>query len=607
MELQFRKLALPVKKGIPSTIDLDGRSVEVVAATESPVTVFDYERFEPVDEVLLMAGLQLPESRQLPLLDAHSRHSTSNVIGSIRGLKVSGGQLIGRAHFSSSPEVEPVWTRVREGHLTDFSIGYRVLESVWIPDGQSQKIGSRTFSGPVRVSTAWEAKELSAVPIGADKDAKARSERNYQIMEHNHIEVEEEHKRPRTLRREAEQKTRNEINEILALGEAHNLTSEASEAVRSGWTLEDFRGYLLEKTASRSQQVDDPGGIPALNLSRRDQQEFSIIRLANAIASGQHDQAGHEFDVCRAHMKQVGKDFDGRRISIPFEALAMPKRDMSTFVDSAGGYMVATNLVGFVDLLRNQSAVMTLGATVLSDLTGDVAIPKQTGAATAYWVSEGGDLTESQQTLGQISLKPHTVGAYTDLTRRFRLQATPDAEHMVRNDLGRVIALAIDLAALNGSGAAGEPLGLLQTTGIGAKTLGTANTPTHGELCDIEAEVSVDNALTGSLAYTSNATIAGKMKQTDVATETGVWVLQGRGGEGDKTSNGYKFLMSNQVPAKYIIFGNWKDMVIGMWSGLDINIDSSTLSTSGGLRIVAMQDCDVALRHAESFAYGYKA
>ena len=196
MELQFRKLALPVKKGIPSSLDLEGRSVEVVAATESPVTVFDYERFEPVDEVLLMAGLQLPESRQLPLLDAHSRHSTSNVIGSVRALKVAGGQLIGRAHFSSSPEVEPVWTRVREGHLTDFSIGYRVLESVWIPANQNQKIGNRTFSGPVRVSTAWEAKELSAVPIGADKDAKARSERNYQIMENNHIEVEEEHKRP---------------------------------------------------------------------------------------------------------------------------------------------------------------------------------------------------------------------------------------------------------------------------------------------------------------------------------------------------------------------------------------------------------------------------
>ena len=337
-------------------------------------------------------------------------------------------------------------------------------------------------------------------------------------------------------------------------------------------------------------------------MTQRDQQQFSIIRLANAIASGQHDDAGHEFEVCRAHMKQTGKTFDGRRISIPFEALAMQKRDMSTFVDSSGGYMVANNLVGFVELLRNQSVVMTLGATVLSDLQGDVSIPKQTGAGTAYWVAEGGDLTESQQTLGQISLKPHTVGAYTDLTRRFRIQATPDGEQMVRNDLARVIGLAVDLAALNGSGAAGEPLGLLQTTGIGAKTLATANTVTHGELCDIETHVEVDNALGGNLAYTANSTIAGKMRQTDTATDSGRWVL-----EGEKTSNGYPFLMSNQVPSKYILFGNWSDMVLGMWSGLDINIDTASLSTSGGLRIVVMQDVDVALRHPESFAYGYKA
>jgi HK97 family phage major capsid protein len=217
-------------------------------------------------------------------------------------------------------------------------------------------------------------------------------------------------------------------------------------------------------------------------------------------------------------------------------------------------------------------------------------------------LAEGGSPTESQQTLGQVGMRPHTIGAYTDLTRKFIMQSSIDAEMFVRTDLALRLALGIDLAGLTGSGAAGYPLGLLNTTGIGAKTLATANTPTHGELCDIEAEVAVDNALAGNLAYTSNATIAGKMKQTDVSTSTGRWVL-----EGNQTSNGYRFVMSNQVTAKYILFGNWTDMIMGMWSGVDVNVDSASLSTSGGIRIVVLQDVDVAIRHAESFAYGYKA
>ena len=65
--------------------------------------------------------------------------------------------------------------------------------------------------------------------------------------------------------------------------------------------------------------------------------------------------------------------------------------------------------------------------------------------------------------------------------------------------------------------------------------------------------------------------------------------------------------MSNQVPAKYILFGNWADLILGYWGGLDINTDTATLSTSGGVRVVTLQDIDVAIRHAESFAVGYKA
>jgi hypothetical protein len=169
------RLAPPESDG-PATIDTEKRTVEVVAATENPVRVMDYDRWEQVDEILLMSGVRLPSTRQVPLLDSHSRWSSSDVIGSARELRIAGNELICRAHFSTVGSASDIFTKVAEGHLTDFSIGYRINKSIWIPEGQTQKIGGKSFTGPVKLVTDWTVKELSTTPIGADEAAKARSE-----------------------------------------------------------------------------------------------------------------------------------------------------------------------------------------------------------------------------------------------------------------------------------------------------------------------------------------------------------------------------------------------------------------------------------------------
>lgn len=174
----YRTLALRLSDdGTPSTLDEEARTVEVIAATENRVSVYDYSRWEIVDEILLMDGCRMPPSKQVPLLDSHSRYDTSTVVGSFRAMAVSGDQLVGRAHFSSVPEVEPIWTKIREGHLTDFSVGYSydTTRATWIEDGDTAVINGRTFTGPVKVVTDWTVRELSVCPIGADEHAKARA------------------------------------------------------------------------------------------------------------------------------------------------------------------------------------------------------------------------------------------------------------------------------------------------------------------------------------------------------------------------------------------------------------------------------------------------
>ena len=172
-QLAYR--AFPVRADGPDSLDMETRSVEVVGATEEPVEIFDPERWEVVKEVLLMDGCEIPRSRQVTLQDTHQRGTTASVLGSYRDMKVVRDQLVGRAHFSTVAEAESPWIKVREGHITDFSIGYRQIESAWIPEGESAVVRGRTFKGPLRVTSRWRPKELSVVPIGADELAKARA------------------------------------------------------------------------------------------------------------------------------------------------------------------------------------------------------------------------------------------------------------------------------------------------------------------------------------------------------------------------------------------------------------------------------------------------
>jgi len=255
-----------------------------------------------------------------------------------------------------------------------------------------------------------------------------------------------------------------------------------------------------------------------------------------------------------------------------------------------------------------------LGVTWLRDLNGNVAIPRQSGAAQCYWVAESGAPTESGQTIDQVVMTPKTVGAFTDYSRRLLLQASLDVEAFVRADLASIIGLGIQLAAMNG-GASNDPTGLFNVSGIGS-VAGGANggAPTYDHMVDLESAVSVANADVGTMAFLTNAKVRGKLRKTQEFASTNgkaVWTSGSERGIGDVL--GYDAVVTNAIPSNLtkgtsagvcsgIAFGNWADMLIGMWGGLDVMLDPYAGATSGTKRVIALQDVDVAFRHAESFA-----
>lgn len=176
--MSTRDLVLSHMQLRAESVNEEERSVEAVLTTEQPVEVFDWSTGRIVDEVLVSGRGRFP--KQTPLLENHSRFSLDDVVGSTRGFEQNNGEWLGRLFFAEGDErADRAWNKVRQGHLTDVSIGYRVREFKSVPPGKSAKIGEREYTAgnkELRVATSWEVKEVSLVPIGADDMAKIRAE-----------------------------------------------------------------------------------------------------------------------------------------------------------------------------------------------------------------------------------------------------------------------------------------------------------------------------------------------------------------------------------------------------------------------------------------------
>lgn len=159
------------------TADEKNRSVEFQLSSEDPVDMFDWERGEIFPEVLLTSGLVLPENKQVPLQDTHDRSTIKKTLGSVREIKTDSGVPVGRVFFARDQESQDAFGKVVDGHITDGSVGYKVVEAAYVERGQSLVYEGRTWTGPVKLATRWQLKEFSLAPVGADSKAKSRDKK----------------------------------------------------------------------------------------------------------------------------------------------------------------------------------------------------------------------------------------------------------------------------------------------------------------------------------------------------------------------------------------------------------------------------------------------
>ena len=412
---------------------------------------------------------------------------------------------------------------------------------------------------------------------------------------------------------------RSRVKDINAMAEryskaAPNAAELSRLAIEGGKTLAEFQAVLLGAVETRmSQPLNEQSGNADIGLSRSEIADFSIMRVARALSDptsrSAREAAAMEFRASEAAADKAGKQSD--KFFVPTDVLRhavggdFSRAALSTSMSgNAGGHLVDTTLMvgSFIDLLRKRATILRLGR-VMAGLIGNVDIPKQTSGGTGYWIGEGGNASETTAGLGNIILSPKTVAAYTDVTRRLLMQSSKDAEALLRDNLAKSLALTLDLAGYYGTGTANQPLGLANYTGINALPF-VAVRPTFGELVDMETSIALDDADVDSMKYVAPAGFRGYAKQTPKFPTAGsatIWPDTG------KSVNGYECEITNQVANGDVFFGNFDDLIIGMWGSLELNIDKAALALSGGLRLIAFQDCDFVARRVESFCLGRKA
>lgn len=589
--------------------DDDAQTINFSFSSETPV-----ERFfgnEILDHSPSSVSLGRLNDGAPLLLDHRNDHESH--IGTITRAYLEDGRGRAQARFADTPTARDAFGMVRDGIKRAVSVGYRIHDVI---------LEERTDDGPdtYRV-TRWTPLEVSLVTVAADpnvgvgraessdypmhfiKDLEMenKTEAPTEAPKAPEIDVQEIESRAAAAARKSEQERIRSITAVAEMNAQNAAVKElAKRAIEDGMALPAFHQDVIPLLGRATPLPIDNDPATKLDMEPKQVREFSILRAVRAIVASQQEGANpmkiapFEMECSRAIQDKL--DRAPRGFFVPFDVQegSVWSRVLNVSDDSG---MVGTDhlAANFIDALRAKTVVISAGAQTLPGLVGNVDIPKFSAASAFGWLAEDGSSADTEPTTASVTLSPKTVSGSVPITRRLLKQSSPAIELLVRNDLTAGAAVAIDSGAIQGTGADGQPEGIVNVTGVNTEAIATPGQPTWADLVNFEIALATDNALAGSLRYILTPAVAGHCKTTAKDAGSGLFLMEGG------SINGYTSEMTTQVPANGIIFGDFSQLLLGFWGVLDINVDVATKAATGGVVLRAFQDIDVNVRHAVSF------
>ena len=475
-------------------------------------------------------------------------HDPKQQIGVIQRAYIEGKKLKVDMKFGTSEKAKEVMTDVSAGVIRNVSIGYSIEQEEEMDD--------------YTLITRWTPLEASFVSVASDPT----------------IGVQRSHPSINSNSKVMPEQPTTQIQE-----------PEAIQALSNNWEQRQYDEY------------------------QREANEFSIVNAIKAQATGDWSNAGREREIHQELSRKHGQR-TATGILVPNQSWA--KRTFVAGTASAGGNLIATNVLAdqFIDALRPYSAVMEAGAQMISGLTGNVSIPKRATSSTAEWIGadDSDALSESTGTFGTVAMSPKTIGVYSKFSRLMQLQSTPQIEDLIRQDFLELIGSGIDSAAIAGTGSSNQPTGILSASGTSVLALATNGAALSlDNLITLKKNVSSSNADDGSCCYLINSKVESalsQLKNSDGLYHLNPYELP----LGEQRFAGRRMLVSNNVPSNLskgsgsnlsaAIYGRFSDVLIGQWSGIEIETDIYSDFAKGSVGVRALATIDIAIRHGESFS-----
>ena len=586
------------------------RTISISFASEEPVLrsfgweILSHERGD--------IDFDFIDSGRAPLLLSHDPETQ---IGVVESAKLSETERKSRAvvRFGKGELASEIFRDVQDKIRANISVGYTITELMKQDE---------TRDGEDVYRAKFQPREISVVSIPADTQVGiGRAEKTKPIIENTKMEkteivAETPSVNAEKVKQDALAERSKEIKEMQALGIRHNLRDFADECIHNGTGLFDFREKMLNKIESKPLEVS-PDHV---DVKPKEQRKYSLLRALNAASRGDWSGAGFEAEMSQEVGHRQNKtpqgffvpDFawTGNRNETELEKRAV----MTVGTNSSGGFFAPQEQLGseFVGALRAKMVMPALGMRIMSGLTTKITIPKVSAGVSAAFVAEESAVSAVNQTTAQITMQGRTLGCYEDVSRLLLLESDPSIEQIVRDDILAAMADKIESVAIHG-GSGAEPSGIVATSGIGSVAGGTNGLApawaTH--IPTLVKEVEIDNAAlnASTLGWLTNPKVKSKLASTaKVSSTDSVMILN------DPWSSlyGYPLAITTNVSstltkgsssvASALIFGDFSQIILGLWNTPDVLVDPYTNGSKGTIRLVVLQEVDLAVRHAQSFA-----
>ena len=392
---------------------------------------------------------------------------------------------------------------------------------------------------------------------------------------------------------------------------AENEKRELSHEEKTAFDSKTAEIAALDADITRAEQLESldmhkPVGGTIDGEQEEINKNFSLRSMVIASLEGEQNLQGFEKEMheeAKKEARESGLSLQG--IGVPAKALEKRTAILGGADFSGTGKGLIENApLSFIGQLQSELVVAKMGAQMLTGLTGNVPVGRGK-SFDAFWVGENTAQNTSVGATDRYNLKPNRLSTLAQISRELLHQGGA-SEQILTSEMVKAITAKLMAGVVSGNGSTID--GILGTTGIGTVAMGTnGGAPTWAKVLEFESAIKTDAGNPMNLSYLTNGKGRAKLKGTPKLASSDSRMLW----ENNEV-NGYAAYSNDQVPSNLtkgtgtnlsaMIFGNWADLWIGQWGGLDLITDPYSAKKSGLVELQIDTFWDIFLKQLESFA-----